>query len=86
MATSAEDFVRDAADAARPIFHHAVEELGLSPEQAELLVRRIVEAYLRGRADGADVLAHQINRALGAQSVDAAVVVRHAAVRMPGGD
>jgi hypothetical protein len=84
MTESSEDLVQEAADAARPIFRRTVEDLGLDAEAAELLVRRIVEAYLRGRSDGANVFAREMNRALAAVSIDAAVVVRHAPVRLPG--
>ena len=76
MTTTVEDFVQEAAEAASPLFHSAVKDLGLGPEEARRLVLQMVDVYLRGRADGANQLARQLNRRLAADSIDAAVVVQ----------
>jgi hypothetical protein len=76
---------RQAADAVRPIFERAVKELGLGPHEAEALVLRMAEAYLRGRTDGADVFAEHVNRALSAEGVPLVVVVKHGTVRLAEG-
>jgi hypothetical protein len=81
MAQSTDDLVHQAADAVRPIFQQTVQELGLGTEQARRLMLRIVEAYIKGRGDGADIFALQLNHALAADGVAAAVRPRHTALR-----
>jgi hypothetical protein len=68
---------REAADAVRAIFEGAVKELRLSPDGAEALMLRIAETYVRGRSDGAEVFARQVNRALFAEDIPIIVVVKH---------
>ena len=85
MPTDAGDPEREAADAVRPIFERAVKELGLGPDEAEALVLRMAEAYLRGRTDGADVFGQQVNRALSAEGIPIVVVVKHGTVELSGG-
>jgi hypothetical protein len=79
------DSEREAADAVRPIFERAVKELGLGPHEAEALVLRMAEAYLRGRTDGADVFGQQVNRALSAEGIPIVVVVKHGTVELSEG-
>jgi hypothetical protein len=63
------DLERGAADAIRPILERTLKDLGLGPDKAELLVRRIAEAYMTGRADGINVFPHKVNRALSAEGI-----------------
>ena len=69
---------RDAAD------HRADRqaELGLDHRQAEQLLPKISEAYIKGRTDGADIFAEQVNRALATRGIHVAVAVQHATVRL----
>jgi predicted Zn-dependent protease with MMP-like domain len=80
---SADELVLEAANAVGPIFRETMEELGLGIEDAQRLMLRIVEAYIKGRADGADTFALQVNHALGANGVAAVVLPRHARARRP---
>jgi hypothetical protein len=80
---STDDLVRQAADAVRPIFEVTVEELGLGLGQAQRLMLRLVEVYIKGRADGADTFALEVNRALAADGILAAIRPKHAPVRVP---
>jgi hypothetical protein len=85
MPTTVEDFVQQAAEAASPLFHRAVKDLGLGPEEAHRLLLQLVDVYLKGRTDGANQLAQQLNRRLAAESIDAAVVIQLEPLRMPDG-
>jgi hypothetical protein len=76
---------REAGDAVRPIFERTVKELGLGPAEAEALMLRIAEAYVRGRTDGAEVFAQQVNRALCAQGIPIVVVIRHGSIHLSAG-
>lgn len=75
---SADELVLEAATAVGPIFRDTMEDLGLEIEQAQRLMLRIVEAYIKGRADGADAFALEVNNALGANGVAAVVRLQHA--------
>jgi hypothetical protein len=46
---------------------------------------RIAETYLRGRSDGAEVFAQEVNRALSAEDIPIVVVVRHGNVHLSDG-
>jgi hypothetical protein len=85
MPTTVEDFVQQAADAASPLFHRAVKDLGLGPDEAHRLLLQMVDVYLKGRTDGANQLAQQLNRRLATDSIDAAVVVQVEPHRVPEG-
>ena len=75
MPATGDDFVQQAATAASPLFHRAVRDLGLGPDEAHRLLLQMVDVYLRGRTDGANQLAQQLNRRLAAERIDAAVVI-----------
>ena len=85
MPTTVEDVVQQAADAASPLFHRTVRDLGLGPEEAHRLLLQMVDLYLKGRTDGANQLAQQLNRRLAADSVDAAVVIELGPLCVPEG-
>jgi hypothetical protein len=85
MAKDAGDPAREAGDAVRPIFERTVKELGLGPAEAEALMLRIAEAYVRGRTDGADAFARQVNRALSAEGIPIVVVLKHDTVDLSAG-
>jgi hypothetical protein len=76
MPTTADEFVQQAAEAASPLFHRAVTDLGLGREDAHRLVLKMVDVYLQGRTDGANHLAQQLKSRLAADSIDAAVVIQ----------
>ena len=76
---------RDAGEAVRPIYERAVKELGLGPAEAEPLMLWIAEAYVRGRTDGADGFAQQVNRALSAEGIPIVVVLKHDTVHLSAG-
>ncbi len=76
MPTTSEDFVQQAADEASPLFHRAVKDLGLGPDEAHRLVLQMVDVYLKGRTDGANHLAQQLKRRLAADSINSAVVIQ----------
>ena len=82
MTESTDDLVREAAEAVRPMVDRTVKELGLDERQAEQLLPRISEAYIKGRADGADIFAEHVNRALAARGIRVAVAVQHATVHL----
>jgi hypothetical protein len=46
------------------------------------LLPRISEAYIKGRTDGADIFAEQVNRALAARGIRVAIAVQHATVHL----
>jgi hypothetical protein len=71
------DLERGAADAIRPIFEHTLQELGLGPVKAQLLMRQIAEAYMTGRAGGINVVPHQADRALSAEGIAIALALQH---------
>ena len=74
------DLERGAADAIGPIFERTLEELGLGPVKAHMLMRQIAEAYMRGRAEGINVFPHQANRALSAEGIAIALALQHGAL------
>jgi hypothetical protein len=71
------DLERGAADAIGPIFERTLEELGLGPVKAQMLMRQIAEAYMMGRAEGINVFPHQANRALSAEGIAIALALQH---------
>jgi hypothetical protein len=83
MVRSTGDLERGAADALRPILERTLAELGLGPTKAQLLMRQIAEAYMRGRAEGINVFPHQANRALSAEGIAIALALQHASVTPP---
>jgi len=85
MPTNAGDHAREAGDAVRPIYERAAKELGLSPAEAEPLMLWMVEAYVRGRTDGADGFAQQVNRELAAEGIPIVVVLKHDTVHLSAG-
>jgi hypothetical protein len=79
------DPAREAGEAVRPIYERAVKGLGLGPAGAEPLMLWIAEAYVRGRTDGADIFAQQVNRALSAQGIPIVVVIKHGSIHLSAG-
>jgi hypothetical protein len=75
MPTTVDEFVQQAAEAASPLFHRAVTDLGLGREDAHRLVLQMVDVYLQGRTDGANHLAQQLRSRLAADSIDAVIQV-----------
>lgn len=69
---------RGAADTMRPIFEGTLKELGVGRARAELLMRRLAEAYMAGRAHGINVFPHQANRALSAEGIAIALALQYA--------
>ena len=82
MSGNSHDVVREAADAMQPIIERTVRELGLDQGQAEQLLPRISGAYVKGRTDGANVFAEQVDRALATRGIHVAVAVQHATIRL----
>jgi hypothetical protein len=81
LVTTTGDLERGAAGAIGPIFERTLEELGLGPVKARLLMRRIAEAYMRGRAEGINVFPHRANRALSAEGIAIALALQHGPLR-----
>jgi hypothetical protein len=82
MPKDAGDPAREAGEAVRPIYERAVKELGLGPAEGEPLMLWMAEAYVRGRTDGADGFAQQVNRALSAEGIPIVVVIKHDTVHL----
>ena len=77
---------RGAADAIRPIFERSLKELALGPGKAELLIRQLAEAYMRGRAAGINVFPHKADRALSADGIAIAFGLQYRLGEIPEGD
>jgi hypothetical protein len=85
MPKDAGDPAREAGEAVRPIYERVVKEFALTPGEAEPLMLWMAEAYVRGRTDGADGCAQQVNHALSAQGIPIVVVLKHDAVHLSTG-
>jgi hypothetical protein len=78
MVRSTGDLERGAADALRPILECALAELGLGPTKAQLLMRQIAEAYMKGRAEGINLFPHRANGAPSAEGIAIALALQQA--------
>jgi hypothetical protein len=76
---------RGAADAIGPILERTLAELGLGPLRAQLLMRQIAEAYMRGRAEGITLAPHQADRALSAEGIAIALALQEGPLGPPPG-
>ena len=70
------DLERGAADAIGPILERTMAELDLGPLMAQMLMRQIAEAYMRGRAEGINVVPHQADRTLSAEGIAIALALQ----------
>ena len=86
LVRSTGDLERGAADAIRPIFERSLKELGLGAGKAELLMRQLAEAYMRGRAAGINVFPQQADRALSADGIAIALGLQYRLGEIPEGD
>ena len=77
LVRSTGDLERGAAAAIGPILERTLAELDLSPLKAQMLMRPIAEAYMRGRAEGINVFPHQADRALSAEGIAIALAIHH---------
>jgi hypothetical protein len=77
MVRTTGDLERAAADELGEISGYALRELGLGPDKARLLMRRIAEAYMAGRADGINVFPPQADRALSAEGIAIALALQY---------
>ena len=77
LVRSTGDLERGAAAAIGPILERTLAELDLGPLKAQMLMRPIAEAYMRGRAEGINVSPHQADRALSAEGIAIALAIHH---------
>jgi hypothetical protein len=71
------DLEREAAHELDEISRFALNELGLGPDEARMLMRQIAEAYMTGRADGINVFPPQADRALSAEGIAIALGLQY---------